>query len=999
MIKKLIILPLFFLFFIQGYAQLFNFKSFSVQDGLVQSEVTCITQDKIGYLWIGTSGGLSRFDGSNFKNYGLKEGLPDTRITSILSDSKGNIWVGTLKNGICKIINSKVVEIPEEQKLSGKSIIKIIERNKEEIIVLTSEAISFIKDGQIKTYKFTLTKSSDNLNSLIVRNTGKIVVGTISGQLYEFAGNGFKSISDISLPASYCLFENKNGVIYSGTFSGPINTETGEYSLKNYKAQDNQLWVKSIYADSRGNTWYIINSVGIIRVSTDGNSILFNKKNGLCSNNINCIYEDKEKNIWLGTYGQGLCSFQGETFVKYETQSGFRDINIIHVGEDQNNNIIASTLEHGLYKFSNGNINDVTQLIPTTYGTYWNGIWTESNILYMATNTGFFVVNATNGKVLDRIPNDVFYQVYKDGSTYWLASANGIYKYTRDEGVVEKYLKGEQFNDAEARILFKDLYNRIWVGTFGGGVFYKEGDEFKKLKIPGLENAFITAILQDKNNNLWIATNGNGLVKYNLNNKIPIVITMDDGLVNNNIKSLLLDQNKLWIGTSNGFMMLNVDEFESQGTLNLRYYGQNEGFEGIECNRSAVIKDVEGNIWWGTVNGLIKHNPSKEKFNRISPKININSIEVFYNSTGWETYYTTSDSLTGLPLDLKLPYNQNHLTFNFSAISFFQPEKIKYSYELEGLGQGWSKKSSISSVTFSSLSPGDYTFRVKAINSTGIWSAEPAEFSFTISPPFWQTAWFYGACVIIVITIVYIIIFIRTVNHRKEKFRLEKLILKRTAEILDQKEKLEKQNKEKEVLLKEVHHRVKNNLQIITSLINLQSSQIEDPKIQIALKDTQNRVRSMALVHQKLYKTEDFSEIKVKEYILELIDTIRFSLNEELRGQEFDVFVDEKVNFNIETVIPVGLILNELITNCLKYANSTGKASNAVLSIKKTEVDKEYILYCKDNGPGFPENFNPEESASLGFQLIFALTEQINGEIKFYNEDGAVVEIKFKTLE
>jgi len=224
--------------------------------------------------------------------------------------------------------------------------------------------------------------------------------------------------------------------------------------------------------------------------------------------------------------------------------------------------------------------------------------------------------------------------------------------------------------------------------------------------------------------------------------------------------------------------------------------------------------------------------------------------------------------------------------------------------------------------------------------------------------------------------------------------RLESLVQERTSEISNQKNTLIRQNEEKEILLKEVHHRVKNNLQIIVSLINLQLSKFENKEVENALKETQSRVLSMSLVHKKMYQTSNFKEIGINQYSNQLIQNINALYND----IEFEYFldIDKSHTLDVETAIPFGLIINEIVTNFFKHCDSnTSKLKMFELNFKQSE-DKKFVLKYKDNGIGFHDNTSLDETTSLGLQLIASLTEQIDGEFRFYNDQGAVYEFILK---
>jgi PAS domain S-box-containing protein len=209
--------------------------------------------------------------------------------------------------------------------------------------------------------------------------------------------------------------------------------------------------------------------------------------------------------------------------------------------------------------------------------------------------------------------------------------------------------------------------------------------------------------------------------------------------------------------------------------------------------------------------------------------------------------------------------------------------------------------------------------------------------------------------------------------------------------------KIKESLKEKEILLREIHHRVKNNLQIISVLLSLQSEEIDDPEILEKYKESENRIHSMALIHERMYQSKDLSSIDFADYVQNLIADIAYAYG--FDGSSLDITMDlNNYNMSIETVMPLGLIINELVSNSLKYAfqNKSSKKINIIL--EKLDND-QFKLEISDNGMGFPENIDFKNTSSLGLQLVNELVQQIDGEMELFNEKGTKFIINFHEPE
>ena len=246
----------------------------------------------------------------------------------------------------------------------------------------------------------------------------------------------------------------------------------------------------------------------------------------------------------------------------------------------------------------------------------------------------------------------------------------------------------------------------------------------------------------------------------------------------------------------------------------------------------------------------------------------------------------------------------------------------------------------------------------------------------------------YIALLIVVVILTFILLvflFKLKTSHAK--------VIKQQINIFEKNQQLKEGIKDKEILLKEIHHRVKNNLQMISSMLGMQEMIVDDEKIKLVLEQAQNRIEAMALIHQQLYQTEQLGYINIREYLDNLIGYVQ-QVNTQNYPINISLSVSKDVELNIDKIIPIGLIVSEALSNCFKHAFASKLGEINVELLINSE--NTYLLIVRDDGLGFPLQFNMNQSKSLGMRLIQILSSQIGGEMKYFNDEGAVVEIQFK---
>ena len=968
------------------FSQVYNVTPFTSEEGLVQSQVWTLLQDHNGFLWVGTHGGIGKYDGRQFVNYTLEDSLTSDFITCLYQDAELNIWIGTQK-GIACYDGHKFFTPGKDTSGIDVYVYDIEEGPDGNIWVGTREGL-MVWDWEKWTFNPFSWQETEDIPDV------EVISPDLEGGMWLGTNGG--------------LFQYEQGQIYPRTLP---NMPQGIYVMSLLEDQQNQLWVgtdlglyvwnwengnlihfNSFQGHLPDNTIYALteDAFGQIWVGTGDGGVIYNQgviiskgwgredQEGI----VRAFLSDEEGNMWVGTDGRGLQKVIQGVFTEFDRQSGLQSNISKSFLEDNEGNIWISSYDKGIDIYENGKISD--HIGPgqglTTNGFYYS-LKDSEGIIWLASRTAglfrydgeFKAYNKVNG-----LASSVVYCISEvNPGEIWVGTDKGV-SIIKNGKISKRLDESSGFPNNTIYAIRKDNNGNIWLGTPTGVHRMKEE---KVLTFPpgeGISNP-VFSILEDTRGRLWFATS-NGLYFYDSGRFLFVRISGARGA--HNVVSLALESDSLlWIGTENGAYRLDLSNFRPDRSFQFEHYTLKDGLPSMECNANALFTDSQGNVWIGTTGGTALH-PSGIIPQRATqkPRIQLTGVRLGSEDTRWEELQYAVEPFSNIPRKLALPHSSNRLSFEWVGISLKSPKQVEYKYRLEGLGEDWSRSTRDNETSYSYLPSGKYTFQVVAKSEAERWDySQPATFEFEIMAAFYEKAWFW----LLVGTFLGIVGWLVYRNIAKERERKAEEI-----RIKDQAEKLQLEHQALYAMMNP--HFTFNALQSIQYFVHT-SDKISANKF----------LSSFAKLIRKNLESTKSEFISLEEEV----DRLRLYLSlEQMRFPEkftYDVSVDSELDSQSIQIPP--MIFQPFVENSIKHGiMPKGKDGNIQVHI--SPHGEEYLrVEIRDNGIGVEASKikkanRPSEHVSKGMQITqdrLALFARMTGkkhslEIREIRDNGHV---------
>ena len=1006
-----------------------QYKHYTTEQGLSHRSIRCIIQDKKGFIWVGTDGGLNRFDGYKFEHYNkANNGLAQDFITDIFEDTNGLLWLfyEGVSGGHVDMFNpetSRVISFHDYFKSRypqgfPSKLFRYATDGDGTVYMGTEKPLGFVTYHPKRGFDFKpLEASADIFQPFCCDAAGRlwgwfrwkdkvegesVVCDKNTGRIFHrnFASNYFPSgnlrytaeptvyLEPLGIPGLKVLEEDKQW------FPPILPLKTSFSGLFTYLTADKRLMAgDSIIYDTK-------EKKEVFNISNIFTSFRYKYLD------IYCWLIDKRGSLWVGTpFGLASIDLQPALFKKYLYKPGKEDIGIsvrgilpqsdgtlfvntenaarfqVNTSTGKSKPLFPTKIpdpyyygwcedsERNVYYY-NDLADEIKQLKPDgTVKTFpfrldqpiWNFFYISKNLLWAGTSFwGIWAAHLDRTKVLDSIPynsfgelrkSSVVYMAKSAGGNIWICSESGFYKADEHKGILERYWEG------------------------GQGKFHFPGSRFLHF-------------YEDKVGVFWLATADKGLMKWNPATGETTVFGEKAGFPNPTVYAVYEDGHQhLWLPTDKGIVQFDKIKKEVTHIFTTAY-----GITNNEFNRLAHARGNDSTLYFGGLNGITAFNPN-DFYNqkpRNAPPIVLLKCSKYDGKAG---NFTNISVRENAPENIVLNPTDRFLNIEVALLSFYNTTAIQYAYRFDNQGNWVYQNNPV--IQFGGLTYGVHTIKVKALTANGESSANEINLTVEQLSPVYLRPWFIVLALIALVTGGFIFIKWRTKQLTLQKMQLEQTVEERTHQLKERSDELNMSLQQKDVLLKEIHHRVKNNLTVISSLLELQSDNVTDEVSKSTLLQGTNRVRSRALIHQRLYQHEDFAAIELHGFANDLYRQIASVLKDMNQQVTFTNNIAQ-TQVDIDTAVPLGLIMNELITNSFKYAFHANAVGEIVISLEEIG-EHEFMLVYKDNGPGLPAGFDVENSPSLGMRLINRLAYQLSGKVFFEQDNNfTVFKVQFK---
>jgi ligand-binding sensor domain-containing protein/AraC-like DNA-binding protein len=765
-------------------------RTWVIQSGLPQNTITSLEQTYDGYIWIGTTAGLARFDGIKFKTF-LKENSPlqNNRITCLFEDSNQVLWIGTHGGGLYSYRDGNWKNYNTEEGLSNPNIRVIIEDWKGNLWIGTDYGLNQLKIDIIVQVFTTKNGLYDNIiTDLTIDNSGNLWIGSLQGGLAFYFENvfttfgyneGLSNISVLSLTADHL------GNIWIGTMAGLYFLKENEWIIRSVPGT-HYTPITSIFEDSERSLWVGTMSAGLKRIFAGLKSELSAEK-GLPDNYIRCLLIDRDNNIWIGTDKGGLVQLKKPQVKNISRENGLPENTVYTVMEDSKGFVWVGTRNSGLCKFkdtqtkktfnirSGISSNKVRALLEDRKGGIWIG--TEDRGISILQNGRITQLKSNNGLYSNKV--NAFLQD-KDG-VIWIGTDKGLNRFK--DGKIEIGNKSKGILNCSIQVLLEGFNGFLYVGT-NEGLFQVSGKTMKTMNISDTESSLdVAALFQDKNGVLWVGTNGSGLKRLD-EGKI-LSFTTEEGLRDNYIFSIIEDNNgNLWMSSNKGVFYINpkgIKEDTSGYAIHIfaTFFDETDGMFSSQCigeGQPSGWKTASGRLLYPTGNGVAILYPENIPVRTTSPEVFITDIRL------------DNISIQGKKDSGLLPKSEI-IEFFFTALDFSAPEKLHFQYKLEGYDNKFvNMPFGLERFTrYVNLDPGKYRFIVKAFSNNRIWSEKDAVFEFEILFPFYQKPIFYILLGLILFSLMGLLLYMKQqkkIKKHKDKYKTLAVDPERVEEVL-----------------------------------------------------------------------------------------------------------------------------------------------------------------------------------------------------------------------
>jgi serine phosphatase RsbU (regulator of sigma subunit)/streptogramin lyase len=777
-----------------------NFEHFTKNDGLPSDEINTIMQDHLGYLWIGTNNGLSRYDGYSFENFTVVKGnskyLQLPLISAIYEDSEYNIWIGAV-GGIMKYNRLEetftLYEFNEYEKAEERTFwVTSIQESKNGDILFgvfdffyddIKNGLYQIKAGsqKVEIIEFTKDIRTNAVSLILPKQDDLFYIATFEGiseydhksrEFISYPLDGNKGVTAF-LPDSNYLWL---GIANEGLYHYSIEEEKyKKITLFEHLVKYNDfLIIWDIKFDKTGNI-LITSNRGLAQLNKKTGKITYvnydiNNPGALHSYDLRNILFDKTGSLWITSRNAGISKYNlGQNNFKTFTHNP-NDPSSIGPGwvasifELSQNQILFKTEDEGLslYDKKSNSFSYIpilkNQLIEKIIRDYNNQIWICGSGLFKLNTTNW---NTTKIKLPMGLEQNVIHTIFEDSrNTFWLGTANGVYIFDKENNQFSKIdfeaLRiGTNVSNSVANIV-EDKNNNIWFGTNDGLFKYSFIEKnysrfgYGKDSTSTLNSQDVNSLYIDDNNIIWVGTWLGGLNKINTETGEIKSFSKKDGYNSHSVQAILGDKinGTLWLSSFDGVSRFNISDESFQN------FDIDDGISGYQFADRSALKTSDGEFLFGGQNGVTMFKPGDIKKDLFPPELLITQFKLFN-----EIVKYGDNTILSKPINetekIELNYNENDISFDYLALHFANTKKNQYAYRLKNYQDEWRYVGSQRSAIYPNLPPGKYVFQVKASNNNDVWTKEPRSLSIIIKSPPWNSWWAYIIYILAVLGFLY----------------------------------------------------------------------------------------------------------------------------------------------------------------------------------------------------------------------------------------------------